>query len=126
MVFGKRRDGPGGKRKSQRAPVLLSVALHTVGASRTATLVDVSATGAKLRVRLPLRPGEEVWLSVPSHDIFGRIIWVDGDECGVTFDTPITEEEAFNFQARGRVVRMPRLSLEEQLAVEDWKAGMAR
>jgi hypothetical protein len=126
MAFGKRIDGPGGRRKSPRAPVLLSVAMHTVGASRTASLLDVSATGAKLRVQLPLRVRDQVWLSLPPHDLFGKVMWIDGDECGVTFDTPITEEQAGNLQGRGRVVRMPRLSLEEQLAVEDWKVGLVR
>jgi len=33
------------------------------------------------------------------------------------------EEEAATLQARGKVVLMPRLSLEEQLGIEDWKNG---
>jgi hypothetical protein len=122
--FGKRLDGPGGRRKSQRARVLLSVAMHTVGASRTASLLDVSATGAKLRVRLPLRLGDEVWLSILSNELFGKVVWVGEEECGVTFETPIPEAIAAKLQQRGRVVPMPRLSLEEQLAIEDWKAGL--
>jgi len=48
-AFGKRLDGPGGRRHSARAPVLMSAAMHAVGTSQTVSLVDVSRTGAKLR-----------------------------------------------------------------------------
>ena len=54
--FGKRLDGPGGRRRATRAPILMSAALHTVGASRTVTIIDVSTTGARLRSALPLEP----------------------------------------------------------------------
>ena len=53
-------------------------------------------------------------------------MWAEGDECGVHFDAPLSDEEAANLQARGKVIIMPRLSLEEQLAVEDWKSGFVR
>jgi hypothetical protein len=122
-AFGKRLDGPGGRRHSARAPVLMSAAMHAVGTSQTVSLVDVSRTGAKLRGHAPLEIGKEVWLKAPPADMFGTIVWVDGDHCGVEFETPLGEEEAATLQARGKVVLMPRLSLEEQLGIEDWKNG---
>ena len=122
-AFGKRLDGPGGRRASARAPVLMSAAMHAVGTSQTVSLVDVSRTGAQLRIHAPLEIGKEVWLKAPPADMFGTIVWVDGDHCGVAFETALGEEEAATLQARGKVVLMPRLSLEEQLGIEDWKNG---
>ena len=122
-AFGKRLDGPGGRRRAKRAPILMAAALHTVGASRTVTIIDVSTTGARLRSSLALETGQHVWLKIPATDAFARVQWADGDIYGVRFDKPLAEAEAANLQARGKVVIMPRLSLGEQLALEDWKAG---
>ena len=124
-AFGKRMDGPGGRRRAERAPVLMAAAMHTVGASRTVNIVDVSSTGARLRTRLPLKAGQQIWLKIPPNDVFGRVRWVEDDMCGIAFDEPLGRAEAARLQARGKVVLMPRLSLEEQLAIEDWKEGMA-
>ena len=125
-AFGKRIDGPGGRRAAPRATVLMSAAMHAVGASQTVSLLDVSKTGAKLRTRVPLKLDQHVWIKIPPNDVFGSVVWAEDDECGVQFDAPLSDEEAANLQARGKVVIMPRLSLEEQLAVEDWKSGFVR
>ncbi len=124
--FGKRPDGPGGRRAAPRAPVLMSAAMHALGSSQTVSLLDVSQTGAKLRTRVPLKLDQHVWIKIAPNDVFGSVVWAEGDECGIQFDTPLSNEEAANLQARGKVVIMPRLSLEEQLAVEDWKSGFVR
>jgi hypothetical protein len=126
MAFGKRQDGPGGRRAAPRATVLMSAAMHAVGNSQTVSLLDVSKTGAKLRTRVPLAMDQHVWIKIPPNDVFGSVVWVDGEQCGIHFDAPLSEEEAANLQARGKVVIMPRLSLEEQLAVEDWRSGFVR
>jgi hypothetical protein len=104
----------------------MSAALHTVGASRSVTVLDVSKTGAQLRSRLPLQLGQEIWLKLVRNDVFGRIAWVDDELCGVEFDTPLGELEAADLQAMGKVVIMPRLSAEEQLAAQDWYSNLAR
>ena len=124
--FGKRLDGPGGRRLAPRAPVLMSAALHTVGASRTVSVVDVSKTGAQLLSRLPLQLGQEIWLKLLHQDVFGTIAWVDGEHCGVEFDVPLNAEEAASLQASGKVVIMPRLTAEEQLGAQDWQDNMMR
>jgi hypothetical protein len=124
--FGKRIDGPGGRRRSKRAPVLMSTAMHTVGASRTVSVIDVSQTGARIRCSLPLGQGEQIWLKIPPNDVFARVRWIDGDHYGVHFEEPLSLAEAERLQARGKVVLLPRLKLEEQLAIEDLKANSAR
>jgi hypothetical protein len=124
--FGKRLDGPGGRRSTPRSQVLVSAALHTVGASRTVSVLDVSKTGAQLRSQLPLRLGQEIWLKIMRCDAFGRIVWVDEELCGVEFDVPLDDAEVANLQAMGKVVILPRLTREEQLAAADWQTQLAR
>ncbi len=124
--FGKRPDGPGGRRAAPRATVLMSAAMHAVSGSQTVSLLDVSKTGAKLRARMPLTLDQHVWIKIPPDDVFGTVVWAEGDEYGIHFDTPLTDPEAAALQARGKVVIMPRLTLEEQLGVEDWKSGFVR
>ena len=104
----------------------MSAALHTVGASRTVTILDVSRTGARLRSRLPLRLGQEIWVKMLNNDAFGRIVWVDDDVCGVEFEAPLDEAGVASLQAMGKFVLMPRLTREEQLAAQDWRTNLAR
>lgn len=124
--FGKRLDGPGGRRAMPREPVLLNAALMTMSASGSVTLLDVSKAGARMRVKERLFLRQQVWLKINPADIFGTIIWIDGDECGLLFDTPLTDDEVAGLQARGRVIFCAGLSAEEQLGAEDWQSGMMR
>ena len=124
--FGNRRDGPGGRRVAAREPVLLNAALLTLETSRPVILVDVSKTGARLRVREALSRGQQIWLKINPVDIFGTVVWVDGEECGVLFDEPLADAEVTSLQARGKVIIVLGLSLDEQLGAEDWQSGLMR
>jgi len=124
--FGKRLDGPGGRRRAQREPVLLNAALLALGCSRAVTLVDVSRTGARMTLPEPMRRGQQVWLKLPDTEVFGSVKWIDGDSCGIAFDSPLDDRELALLRAKGRFVLVHGLAPEEQMALEDWKAGLAR
>ena len=126
MAFGKRKDGPGGRRSSPREQVMLPAALMSIGASRTVFLLDVSATGAQLQASAPMHIGQEIWLKVPPSDIFGTVRWIEDDHCGVAFDDLLSPSEVEALKARGKVVMLPRLTPEEQMAAAEWIAGVAR
>jgi len=124
--FGKRLDGPGGRRTAAREPVLLSAALLTLQSSRPVTLVDVSKTGARIRIREPLTRGQQIWLKVNPADLFGTVMWIDGEECGIVFDEPLDDSDVASLQARGKVVIILGLTADEQLGAEDWQSGLMR
>lgn len=124
--FGKRLDGPGGRRADAREPVLLSAALLSMGSSRPIMLSDVSKTGAQLRVHEPIQIGQEVWIKVPPAEVFGEVIWVDEDRCGIAFDEPLSDDELGLLQALGSVTIARNMLPEELLALEDWGSGLAR
>jgi hypothetical protein len=125
-AFGKRPDGPGGRRAVSRSPVLMSAALHTVGASHGVSVLDVSQLGLQLRSRLPLRVGQEIWLKLPHQDVFGTIAWVEQDLYGLQFDAPLGEAEAAALQAKGKAVIVPHLTREQQEAALDWQTDIIR
>lgn len=124
--FGKRLDGPGGRREAERAPVLLRAALHTMNASRPVTLFDVSATGAQMSMPQPLRLGQQFWLKIPPTIIFGTVVWIDDELCGVAFDEPLDGQELAVLEAKGKVIMMYGLTPDEQLGAEDWQTNLAR
>ena len=124
--FGKRFDGPGGRRTAAREPILLSASLHSFGCTRTIILNDVSRTGAQLRVREPIDCGETVWIKVPPATIFGEVVWAEEDRCGIQFDEPLGDEEFGLLKSLGTLTRIRGLSPEEALAMEDWGTGLAR
>jgi hypothetical protein len=124
--FGKRLDGPGGRRAASREPILLSAALLSMGCSRPIILSDVSRTGAQLRLDEALRCGQEVWIKVSPAEIFGEVIWAEGERCGILFDEPLSDDELGLLQALGSLTAVRNLSPDELLAMEDWGTGLAR
>ena len=124
--FGKRIDGPGGRRAAPRETVLLNAALMTLSVSRTATLLDVSKTGARARTAVPLFVGQEVWLKINPVDVFGTVAWIDSHECGILFENALGDDEVAAIQARGKVIFIAGLSQEEQFCADDWQGGLMR
>ena len=91
--FGKRRDGPTGRRGALRERMNLPVSLYSVDQSRVSLLVDVSLIGCRLHgMGLP-EVGQDVLLKGGDVELFGRIVWKGDGERGVKFDEPISELE---------------------------------
>ncbi|HVF36853.1 MAG TPA: PilZ domain-containing protein [Sphingomicrobium sp.] len=124
--FGKRLDGPGGRRSQPRDPIVLTAALLSVRCSRSIILVDVSRTGAQIHVREAMEPGQEIWIKAHAAQMFGVIKWVEGEACGVAFDEPLDADQLAMLQAEGKVTMQRRCSPEEQVALEDWDHGTVR
>ena len=124
--FGKRLDGPNGRRNAPRAAVALPAAMHSVGTSQAVSLLDVSTDGARMTYSRALYLGEEVWLKLPDGNFFGTIIWIKDDQCGVAFDHALSAEETDALKARGEADVLPKPSFKERLALDKWKRSVAR
>ena len=83
--FGKRIDGPGGRRKIKRKPVSLHATAATMDGSRCILIEDLCLMGA--RVRGPELPaeGSEILLRSGDRAILGRVAWESGDRRGIVF-----------------------------------------
>jgi hypothetical protein len=90
--FGRRVDGPAGRRRTIREEVVLAASAQSLRSSRPVVVSDVSPTGAKLVGRNLVSLDPEVLISVGEIGVFANVAWVVRDECGVTFDEPLTPD----------------------------------
>lgn len=57
----------------------------TLDGQGSASLLDLSQSGAHLRVKAPLRNGQDVMLWWLGFEAFGRVVWASENEAGVEF-----------------------------------------
>ena len=90
--FGKRIDGPEGRRRNVRQTVVLAASAVTLDRSRSVLVEDVSAQGAKLRgCDLP-GSGAQILFRIGSDHVMASVAWRRRDECGITFDEPLNDD----------------------------------
>lgn len=102
MPFGKRIDGPAGRRRVLREDVILAATAQSLKSTRPVVIVDVSATGAKLQGRDFASLDPEVLISVGGMELFATVAWTTRAECGVTFEEPLSAETIEHIERDGR------------------------
>ena len=84
--FGKRVDGPGGRRWLRRKWVRTTASAVFGDGATTVLIENLSLTGARLRgFGLPML-GSGVELQVGERSLSGRVAWAAGDQRGISFD----------------------------------------
>jgi PilZ domain len=83
--FGKRIDGPPGRRRAARRPVAIVGSAVTLDGSKSVIVEDLCPTGAKLIGRHLPEPGTEVLLRTSELAVLGQVAWARHDERGVVF-----------------------------------------
>lgn len=96
--FGRRMDGPTGRRHAVRERMDLAVSLYAVDQSRVALLADISQDGCRLHGMCLPGVGQDVLLKAGDVELFGHVVWKGEDERGVKFDQAITEAELDNLR----------------------------
>lgn len=124
--FGKRMDGPGGRRTAPRAPAFKAAGIMTLDRSQCGYLIDVSATGAKLDGGGALSIGADIWLKTDKVDILATVVWSGRNSCGVHFDTPLSDDVVRELTKVPQGAMYARLTLEEKLGAADWLNGLIR
>lgn len=99
--FGKRIDGPGGRRRSSREPVVLAASAVTLDAARAVVVTDVSPSGAKLEGRDLPAEGTSVLFSVGNTQLLANVVWSGRNECGIGFETPISSDVSDHLKREG-------------------------
>ena len=84
--FGRRMDGPTGRRRASRERMQLPVSLFSVDQSRVALLTDLSHSGCRLQGMALPEVGQDVLLKTADVELFGRIVWKGDGQRGVEFD----------------------------------------
>lgn len=102
MPFGKRIDGPAGRRRVLREDVFLAAIAQSLKSTRPVVVVDVSPNEAKLQGCDFASLDRDVQISVGGVDLFAQIAWTSHGECGVTFDEALSDEMVELIKRDGR------------------------
>jgi hypothetical protein len=82
-----------GRRSVPRATAPLIAVLATGAAHHSAELIDLSRTGARLKGAAFPAEGADFVFHAGKVRAAAEVIWIDGEQCGVAFDTPIAGAE---------------------------------
>ncbi len=121
-AFGKYSGG--GRRDDTRAVAPLCALQTTISENYEVVLVDISATGARLKgIKLP-RLGVDLNLAVCRLKAFGTVRWQNQDECGLQFFEPLRQVEVI--EVRREAANGAGLPPAMRAVMEDWVLGIAR
>lgn len=90
-TFGKR--GGGGRRDAERTPMSTMTQLVSLAHRQPAQVLNISQQGAKVVVARAPEVGSEVFLVMPTGDMFAKVVWSTETECGLKFDQEIASFE---------------------------------
>ena len=85
-AFGKRIDGPAGRRRAPRRQLSVLGSAVTMNGAKSVIVEDLCPKGARLIGRDLPEPGKEVLLRTSDLAVLGRIAWARRDERGLVFD----------------------------------------
>ena len=111
------------RRRSGRASVLLPASVVTVSAYQYLELVNLSATGAKLRGDMRPGIGKPALFRLDDFKVLCRVVWQTDDLCGVRFDEPMPPWALSHFRKIGGTAQIGMLTPEEKQAEEEWTDG---
>ena len=84
--FGKRPDGPEGRRRVPRRRVGVLGSAVTISGSKSVIVEDICTSGARLVGRNLPDTGDEILLRTNELAVLGRIAWARLDERGIVFE----------------------------------------
>jgi hypothetical protein len=90
------------------------------------TLLDISATGGRLRGPDLPAVGKSLLLRVDAVEAFGTVTWIRGDSCGVEFDCPLTGLELSTLNQENVKARVLKLTPEKKRAYDAWQSSLSR
>ena len=94
--------------------------------SYSATVIDVSATGAQLRACGNVTVGQDLWVKVGIIDSLATVAWEREGLCGVIFETALEEEDLHHLRREARNTLVTWLTPEERVAAAAWLYGAPR
>ena len=86
MAMYEKLSGMVGRRRDSRLRLNVPAQLITLSGQCSASLCDLSQSGAHFQVREALTSGEDAVLSWLGFEAFGRIVWASNGEAGMEFD----------------------------------------
>jgi hypothetical protein len=88
-------------------------------------LVNLSATGAKLRGAPIPETGKTAIFRLDRLQVLCKVVWTKGDLCGLRFDELIPPRVLAHIRNVGSTAKLGMLTPDEQLAGDEWTVGNA-
>ena len=85
------RHAAAGRRRHSRLRLHLPARLMTITSTFPVTLLDLSQTGARIKADTYQVAGDAV-LTWDRFEVFCRIAWIGGEQCGLDFEEPIGQD----------------------------------
>lgn len=80
------------RRSARRSRATCAASLRTLTAEAFGELWDISETGARIGLSSPPERGESALLKSAGEQVMCRIVWTEGEMCGLAFETPLRPE----------------------------------
>ena len=90
------------RREAPRAMTAVDTSLrqNTAGSRSPCRIIDISASGARLRLYQDLAPETSIQIALPTKGLVdAHIVWANGHEAGCRFDLPLDEPTVARLQA---------------------------
>jgi hypothetical protein len=100
--------------------------LITMADRHRSLLLNISATGAMVRVEKTPSVGAEVFLQVRDIDVYARVIWQRDDACGLAFEPPLDDWLVEKLRIDSNGGGKAHLRPAEKGGADDWTTGVAR
>jgi hypothetical protein len=84
--FGKRIDGPGGRRRIKRRPVSVDASVSGIDGSRCILIENLCFSGAGVLGRGLPPAGSEILVQSGGRALLGRVVWARGNRRGIVFN----------------------------------------
>jgi hypothetical protein len=111
------------RRRSARASVILSASVVTMSAYQYFDLINLSATGAKLRGSVFPDIGKTALFRLDRFQALCKVVWVKDGLCGVRFDELLPPALLAHFRKVGSAAQVGMLTPGEQQAKDEWTEG---
>lgn len=95
------------RRASRRLRVTCDAVIETLTGQATGKLWDISEHGARLELSSPPETGATARLRWAGYEEVCRVVWSQGDRCGVAFDRPLDQSVVVETAELNRVIELP-------------------
>ena len=115
-----------GRRRAERARVVLPAHIFVNDERRPVDLLNLSATGAMIAGAEGLGIGQDVVLKCTTLEIMGVVVWAGNGRCGLQFDQSVPELEVKRHWFEGIRAAGSGVTPGLRAAAEAWVARNSR
>lgn len=88
------------RREAPRSLTSYDTSLRLAASRSPCRIIDISSSGARLRLYQDLAPETSIQLALPAKGLVdAHIVWANGHEAGCRFDCPLDEPTVARLQA---------------------------